>query len=67
LIEVETLGSEELISEDVERWLRQKYEEKHKKLMMVYGVYKRTKDRFDFLDSIKRLYLKENKESSSVV
>lgn len=68
LTEVESLGAEGLVGEDMEQWLREKYEEKDKMLNSVFNTFKQTNDRPDFVNSLNRLYQKylRNKQASQV-
>lgn len=40
LTEVESLGAEGLVGEDMEQWLREKYEERDKMLNSVFNTFK---------------------------
>ena len=58
LLEVETLGAERLIDEQMERWLRERHDEKNKMLNSVFKTFRQTGDRPDFVNSLNRLYRK---------
>lgn len=54
------------LSEEAQKWAYEKYQAKDKMVVNIFGAFKQNQDKDDFIDSIARLYKKQNKVTLEV-